>query len=69
MLESAEGRELSREDIMGLLRSKIDIIIQIAVIDQPTSEPTGEQTLDSKLSKVRRITEIFYEPGLSSAWA
>ncbi len=66
MLESAEGRELSREDIMGLLRSKVDIIIQIAVIDQPTPDRSA---LDIQVSKVRRITEIFYEPGLSSAWA
>ncbi len=61
MLESAEGRELSREDIMGLLRSKVDIIIQIAVVDQANA--------DGSVVKTRRVTEIFYEPGLSSAWA
>lgn len=52
--ESEEGRELSREDIMGLLRAKIDVVIQFRVFERPGA--------DGRLRKIRRITEIYYEP-------
>lgn len=53
MLESPEGRELSRREIMSLLRSKIDLIIQMAVVE--VAQPDGS------IRKHRRITEIHHE--------
>ena len=54
MKESDEGRELSRGDIMSLLRAKIDIVIQLQVFDALGS--------DGQMRKKRRITEIYYDP-------
>ena len=52
--ESEEGRELAREDIMSLLRAKIDVVIQFQVFER-----VGE---DGRAQKVRRITEVYYDP-------
>lgn len=52
--ESDEGRELSREDILNMLRTKIDIVIQLKVLT--VQDPSGQAR------KVRRITEIHYDP-------
>ena len=52
--ESPEGRELAREDIMSLLRAKIDVVIQFQVFDR-----VGD---DGRVRKVRRITEVYYDP-------
>lgn len=52
--ESEEGRELAREDIMSLLRAKIDVVIQFQVFER-----AGD---DGKVRKVRRITEVYYDP-------
>jgi type IV secretion system protein VirB11 len=60
MLESPEGRGLSREGTMGLLRSKIDIIIQLNVVE--SRQPDGS------IQKLRRITEIYHDPTNKSAW-
>ena len=52
--ESEEGRELAREDIMSLLRAKIDVVIQFQVFER-----VGD---DGRVQKVRRITEVYYDP-------
>ena len=52
--ESEEGRELARQDIMTLLRSKVDVVIQFQVFERP--DEVG------KVRKVRRITEVYYDP-------
>ena len=52
--ESDEGRELSRDDIMSLLRAKIDVVIQLQVFDEPGH--------DGRVRKKRRITEVYYDP-------
>lgn len=52
--ESEEGRELAREDIMSLLRAKIDVVIQFQVFER-----VGQ---DGRVQKVRRITEVYYDP-------
>ena len=52
--ESPEGRELAREDIMSLLRAKIDVVIQFQVFERPGP--------DGRVRKVRRITEVYYDP-------
>lgn len=52
--ESDEGRELARDDIMSLLRAKIDIVIQLQVIERLDA--------DGRLRKLRRITEVYYDP-------
>jgi type IV secretion system protein VirB11 len=52
--ESDEGRELAREDIMNLLRAKIDVVIQFQVFERAGA--------DGRVKKVRRITELYYDP-------
>jgi type IV secretion system protein VirB11 len=52
--ESPEGQTLSREDIRGLLRSQVDIVLQVHVLSRPGA--------DGKPHKVRRLTEVFYDP-------
>ena len=52
--ESPEGRELAREDIMALLRAKIDVVIQFQVFER-----RGD---DGRVRKVRRISEVYYDP-------
>ena len=52
--ESEEGRTLAREDILGLLRAEVDIVIQVHQLIRPDTE--------GKMKKVRRVTEIFYAP-------
>lgn len=54
MKESPEGRELSRPDIMGLLRAKIDVVIQFAIRTRADSS--------GRLRKYRRISEIYFDP-------
>lgn len=60
MLESPEGRGLSREGTKGLLRSKIDIIIQLNVVESLQA--------DGSITKARRITEIYHDPTNKSIW-
>ena len=60
MLESAEGRELTRSEILGLLRNKIDIVIQLTVVETVDRDGT--------ISKARRITEIYHDPARKRAW-
>lgn len=60
MLESAEGRELSRSEILGLLRSKIDIVIQLSVVETVARDGT--------IAKARRITEIYHDPARKRGW-
>lgn len=57
MKESPEGRELAREDIMGLLRAKIEVIIQFVIHTRPDA--------DGRMRKVRRISEVYFEPTAS----
>lgn len=52
--ESEEGRTLAREDILGLLRAEVDIVIQVQQLMRP--DDAGQ------LRKVRRVTEIHYDP-------
>lgn len=55
MKESAEGQALTRPEIIGLLRAKVDVVIQLTVFER-FDATTG------KVKKVRRITEIYYQP-------
>ena len=52
--ESDEGRELAREDIMSLLKAKIDVVIQFRVFERADAE--------GRMRKVRRITEVYFDP-------
>jgi type IV secretion system protein VirB11 len=60
ILESPEGRELSRTEIVELLRTKIDVVIQLNVREDLTAE--GVQ-------KARRVTELYFQPERKRAWA
>ena len=53
-IATEEGRELARADIMSLLRAKIDVVIQFQVFER-----AGQ---DGRVQKVRRITEVYYDP-------
>ena len=55
MKESPEGRELAREDIVALLRAKIDVVVQMQV--RETSEPGG------RTKKKRVVSEVYFDPG------
>ena len=52
--ESDEGRTLMREDILGLLRAEVDIVIQVHQLMRVDAA--------GNMRKVRRITEIYYDP-------
>jgi type IV secretion system protein VirB11 len=61
ILESPEGRELSRTEIVELLRTKIDVIVQLDVLETRTA--LGER------QKARRVTELYFQPERKRAWA
>jgi type IV secretion system protein VirB11 len=52
--ESDEGQSLKRTDIQGLLRAEVDIVLQVHQLKR--------EGPDGKLTKVRRLTEIHYDP-------
>jgi type IV secretion system protein VirB11 len=52
--ESDEGHSLERSDIRGLLRAEVDIVLQVHQLKR--------EGPDGRLCKVRRLTEIHYEP-------
>lgn len=52
--ESDEGQSLERGDIQGLLRAEVDIVLQVHQLKR-----VGP---DGQLRKVRRLTEIYYDP-------
>lgn len=56
MKESPEGRELAREDIVALLRAKIDVVIQMEVRES-LEESSG------RMKKKRVISEVYFDPG------
>ena len=57
--ESDEGQGLDRGDIQGLLRAEIDIVLQVHQLKREDSE--------GRLRKVRRLTEIYYDPAYRRA--
>ncbi len=59
MKESPEGAGLAREDIVALLRAKVDIVVQMVVVDQV--QPDGS------IRKRRRISEIYFNPDARAA--
>ena len=52
--ESDEGQSLERADIQGLLRAEVDIVLQVHQLKR--------EGPDGKPRKVRRLTEIHYDP-------
>jgi type IV secretion system protein VirB11 len=52
--ESDEGQTLDRDVIHGLLKSEVDVVIQVHQLKRPGS--------DGAMRKVRRVTEIYYDP-------
>jgi type IV secretion system protein VirB11 len=52
--ESDEGQSLERSDIQGLLRAEVDIVLQV--------HQRKREGPDGRLHKVRRLTEIHYDP-------
>jgi len=52
--ESDEGQSLERADIQGLLRAEVDIVLQVHQLKR--------EGPDGRLRKVRRLTEIHYDP-------
>ena len=52
--DSDEGQSLERSDIQGLLRAEVDIVLQVHQLKR--------EGPDGRLRKVRRLTEIHYDP-------
>ena len=52
--ESDEGQSLERRDIQGLLRAEVDIVLQVHQVKREDAA--------GRLQKVRRLTEIYYDP-------
>ena len=54
--ESAEGQSLARAEIQALLRAEVDIVVQVQQVKRSDAQ--------GRLRKVRRVTEIYYEPAV-----
>jgi type IV secretion system protein VirB11 len=57
--ESDEGQSLARAEIQALLRAEVDIVVQVHQLKRRDGQ--------GQWRKVRRVTEIYYEPALRRA--